>query len=133
MTVGVSGNGGTSEVINHIFHTHRSRRAASLFLRWFLANGGKASKNEMSSFAYELGSGVLGFKFARRTFYGFVLRRFLDEGLIALEPSIDQRTRKVLRMYRRVIQPIQKRRPSGPSLIYNAHILAEEWNGLFKV
>jgi hypothetical protein len=125
------GDAAESDVVGSLFHTKRSGTAARLFLAWFRQKRGRATKSEVSGFANELASGSLGFRYGRTTFYRDVLRVFVDQGLIGLEPEMDRSSERVIKRYRRIIQPVQKRRPSSPSLIYNAHVLAEKWNRLF--
>jgi hypothetical protein len=118
-------------IVRGVLHTRRSVRAAILFVEWLKSNGGRATQKEMSRFADELKLGSRGVKFGRPAFYRDILDAFKDRGLVELSPSYDARSRKVVKEYRRIVQPIAKRRPSGPSLMYNAHILAEKWNSYF--
>jgi len=120
-----------SGIIKFVVHTERERAAARLFLAWFRSRRGRATKVEVSRFADKLASGELSSRYGRTTFYGFVLKPFIDNGLICLDNELDHASRKVIKTYKRIIQPTQRRRPSGPSLLYNAHRLAEEWNGIF--
>lgn len=131
IALGVRKNREERDLVEYLFHTRLSRKAARLFLAWFVSKGGSATGQEMSAFADRLADGSMGFKFGRRTFYEYIRKRFLDAGLIALDSKMDYGTRKVVTVYLRIIQPIQQRRPTGPSLIYNIHLLAEKWNGLF--
>ena len=85
----------------------------------------------MSRFSYRLASGMSGLKLSRADFYGNILKVFIESGLIALQPELDPVRRMVVRVYRAVIQPIPLRRPPAPSIIYNAHIIAERWNEEF--
>ena len=119
------------DVIAQLFHTRRSKKAAGIFLGWFRLRKGRATRREMNRFGHELEAGRLGFKYAHTAFYRYVLRAFLDHRLIGLEAEIDHTSRRVVKVYKRILQPTQKRRPSGPSLIYDAHRLAEEWNAIF--
>lgn len=120
-----------TDVVGSLFHTEHSKIAAWLFLEWFRQKQGRATRSEVSSFANELASWSPDFKYGRTTFYRDVLKVFVDQGLIGLGTEMDHSSKGVIKVYRRIIQPIRKKRPSGPSLIYNAHLLAEKWNGLF--
>jgi hypothetical protein len=120
-----------SDLVGVLFHTEREREAARLFLDWFRARHGRATKRIMSDFGHRLESGELGFRYGRTTFYKYILKRFLDAGLIGLQTEYDRASGKVIGVYRRVVQPAPRRRPSGPSLMYNLHPLVK-WNELFE-
>lgn len=111
-----------------LFHTRLSKMAAEAFLAWFLGRSGRASKEEVADFADSLASGTAGSRLSRSSFYGGVLRKFLDAGLIALIPEFDYGKRRAVKVYRSVAQPVPKRRPPKPSLLYNSHLIAEQWN-----
>lgn len=119
------------EVVPLLFHTDRSRRAAKLFLDWFLKKHGRATKGEMNAFGHTLESGALGFEFSHSAFYSGVVEPLREYGLINLEAEWDRWSRKTVSVYKRVRQPIPKRRPWRPSIVYNAHIIAERWNAIF--
>jgi hypothetical protein len=120
------------DISEFLFHTRGSRKAARVFLEWFRSRGGRATKEEVSDFADSLAAGRFSSKLSRSNFYSSVIRNFLDAGLVALQPEFDHETRKVVRVYRAITQPIPQRRPARPSLVYNAHVLAERWNEQFK-
>ncbi len=86
-----------------LFHTRLSKMAAEAFLAWFLGRSGRASKEEVADFADSLASGTAGSRLSKSSFYGGVLRKFLDAGLIALIPEFDYGKR-------RAGQGLQKRR-----------------------
>jgi hypothetical protein len=120
-----------SGIVKLLVHTKRETEAAVLFLGWFCSRRGRATKGDVSRFADQLAFGERGFRYGRTTFYRYVLKTFIDHGLIGMESEIDQDSRRVVKVYKRIIQPAKGRRPSGPSLLYNAHLLAERWNVLF--
>jgi hypothetical protein len=120
-----------ADAVGVLLHTRREKEAARLFLDWFRQRGGRATRSEVSGFANALSSGKWGFRYGRTTFYLHVLGPFVFWGLIAQGEEYDDESRRVIRVYRRVIQPVQRRRPSGPSLIYNAHLISEKWNESF--
>jgi hypothetical protein len=120
-----------SEVTTVLFHTKTSQEAAKVFLEWFRARAGRASREDVANFADSLESGEFGVSLSRSAFYANVLRSFVRTGLIALLPEFDHGRRRVIKVYRAVIQPIPLRRPPGPSLVYNAHIMSEKWNSQF--
>lgn len=131
MTLPTPRDAAISDIATLLVHTEREKEAARLFLEWFISRQGRATKKEVSGFAHRLASGKMSFGYGRTTFYRYVLRPFLDSSLIELENEIDHASGRTINKYRRIIQPVKRRRPSGPSLFYNAHLLAEKWNWLF--
>jgi len=115
------------------FHTKASREASRAFLSWLRENNGRALKSEVAMFADALSKGDLATaRLSRSNFYASVLRAYVRAGLIAIVPELDHETRKVRQVYRATAQPIAKRRPAGPSLVLNAHLVAEMWNKQFE-
>jgi len=121
-----------ADIVLLLVHTKRERATAQRFLDWFRSKGGRATKGEVSKFANQLATGELGIKYGRTTFYNYILKQFINHGLIGLDNEFDHESRKVIKVYKRIIQPKQVRRPSGPSLLYNAHHYAEVWNEIFS-
>ena len=130
-TLVVRGKSARQVVVERLFHTRRSRSAADLFLIWFASKGGRATQAELSHFADDLAGGSLGPPFSRRAFYKTIRPRFITEGLVGSGHKHDDAGRMV-RVYYANTQPIPKRRPDGPSLMYDAHLLSEKWNSLFR-
>jgi len=120
------------EIVGFLFHTRHSRAAARLFLAWFISEGGSAQAGQISEFADRLAGGALGERMGRATFYQYVIPRFIEEGLIEVKATREGRSDRIANVYRYVTQPIRKRRPAKPSLIYNAQLKAEIWNSLFQ-
>ncbi len=131
MAPGSLGDGEDLDLVAQLFHTEHSRKVARLFLEWFRSRQGEATKAEVSHFADRLAAGEWDATCGRATFYGYILRPFLNHGLISLEMRYDPMSRKAFKVYRRIIQPTQRRRPPGPSMLYNVHLLAEKWNRAF--
>lgn len=122
-----------SDVVDALFSRADTRRAASAFLRWFAANGGRATQREMSEFAHRLAAGTVGAKLSRQNFYGGILRRLIALGLVSVGPVYDQRNRRATKGYLAVLQSVPQRRPPSGSLVYLAHRLAERWNQQFEM
>ncbi len=121
-----------ADVSTVLFHTRASREASRAFLAWFRAREGRATKTEVAEFADALDRGGMApARLSRSNFYRTVLKAFVRAGLITLIPEFDREARKVRQVYKAVTQPIAKRRPGGPSLVLNAHLLAEMWNAYF--
>jgi hypothetical protein len=120
----------SGDVVALFFNRRDSQRAARALLAWLKERGGKCTKAEMSRFAFGLEAGE-PCKFSRTNFYGGVLRRFLDLGLIAEQPGFDEGRRKAIKLYRVVWQPIPQHRPMGPSFYFVAHLICEAWNREF--
>lgn len=121
---------GKGDVVALLFSRKDSRRAARALLAWLKGKGGRCSKEEMSRFAHGLEAGE-PCRFSRTNFYRSVLRRFLDLGLIAELPEYDGRSRKIVKSYRVVYQPIPRHRPMSPSFAYVSHLICEAWNREF--
>jgi len=119
------------ELTEMLFARQDSRRAAKAFLGWLKERQSRCTCQEMSRFADELQSGRLGCRLSRMNFYGTVLKRFLDLGLVAKDLTYDSGRRKAIRAYRVVFQPVAKHRPLSPSLMYLAHVVSEMWNEQF--
>jgi len=113
------------DVAELLFQRQDSRRAAGAFLVWVKGKGGRCTAEEMSRFADELQSGRPGCRLSRVNFYGTVLRRFLDLGLVAKDLRYDPKTRRAVKAYRAVIQPVGRHRPLAPSLMYLVHLIGE--------
>jgi hypothetical protein len=124
---------GGADISTVIFHTRTSREASRAFLTWLREREGRATKKEVSEFADALNKGELGpTRLSRSNFYASVLRTFVRVGLIAVVQEFDPERRRVRQVYHVLTQPIPERRPSGPSLILNAHLVAEIWNKQFE-
>jgi hypothetical protein len=119
------------DLVDMLFAREDSKGAARAFLRWLRERHGRCTSQEMSRFADELQSGRLGCRLSRVNFYGTVLRRFVDLGLVTKDLTYDSGSRRAVRAYRIVIQPVGRHRPIAPSLMYLAHIISERWNGEF--
>ncbi|MDG6945959.1 MAG: hypothetical protein JRM91_04795 [Nitrososphaerota archaeon] len=116
------------DIVEMLFARRDSRDAARTFLRWLREGGGRRTGQEMSRFADELQSGRLGCRLSRVNFYGTVLRRFVELGLVAKDLSYDGERRRAVKAYRVVLQPVGRHRPLAPSLMYLAHVVSERWN-----
>ncbi len=86
------------------------------------------SHSEMNQFSKMLASGELSCRLSRTNFYKTVLHRFLDLGLMEERLRYDYSKQKAVKIYGVVYQPINKRRPRNPSLLYIAHMVSEKWN-----
>lgn len=114
-----------------LFHTKRSRAAGRAFLDWFRAKEGRATRSELNAFAVELRGGIGAARLSKGQFYELV-GHLLDNGLVRISPEMDpDRKGRVREVYRHIVQPIPKRRPEAPSLVYNVHLFAEAWNAFF--
>ena len=122
---------GEKDFLEMLFSHRDSREAARVFLGWFRRKGGCCSKQEMSQFSYDLASGKLDARLSRTNFYKTILGTFTGLGLIAEDLTYDREAMKAVKAYRAVVQPVSERRPSGPSLVYLAHVVAERWNQEF--
>src|SRR5450759_2966731 len=103
-----------------LFSRDDSRRAARAFIRWLKSKDGRCSKEEMSHFSHELASGTVGARLSRTNFYKTILGKFLELGLVSEQLAYDSARRRAVYAYQVIIQPVSKRRPLGPSLIYLA-------------
>ena len=119
------------DLVDMLFARDDSRSAARAFLSWLREKRGRCTSQEMSRFADELQSGRRGCRLSRVNFYGTVLRRFVDLGLVTKDLSYDSGSRRALKAYRIVVQPVGRHRPISPSLMYLAHVISERWNGEF--
>ena len=117
------------DVVNLLFARSDSRRAARALLEMLRSKGGRCSKMEMSEFAKGLAAGD-PFKFSKTNFYKSILKRFVDLGFIAEAPCYDCASKRVIKSYLIVHQPIPVHRPMGPSFVYFSHLLCEGWNRL---
>ena len=119
------------DVVNLIFRHRRSRGAARALIEWLKDRGGSCTHTEMNEFSHLLASGKLGCSLSRTNFYGTVLKRLMGLCLIVEQPQFDYETRKVLKVYRIVVQPIGKRKPVGPSLLLLSYEVCAKWNEEF--
>lgn len=120
------------DVVDRLFSRAESRRAASAFLTWFVANGGRATQKEMSEFSRGLASGSVGARLSRANFYGSILKRLIALGLVSVGPVYDERRRRAVKGYLAVLQAVPQRRPPAGSLVYLVHRFAERWNQLLE-
>jgi hypothetical protein len=128
----VSQDAPNETVIQTLFHTNRSRKAANLFLQRLIALNGRMTEVDMSKFVGDLKSGELDAKLSRGAFYGYILPVFLRQGLIRLGGLFDSTRRKIIPTYFVVVQSVGKRAPVKPSLAYNAYVLQKAWNQVFS-
>ena len=123
---------GKQDVCEVLFSHAKTVRTAKRFIRWLKGNGGEASRSEVSAFAHDLSNGRLegGFRYARKNFYGTVLRRLQDTGFLSLQSRYDSKAKRGTRyVYAPVDQPIPNRPPlGGPSFWRNAWELCRLWN-----
>ena len=119
------------DIVNLIFDHKPSRLAARALIEWLKGKGGSCTHTDMNKFSHMLASGTIGCSLSRANFYGTILHRLLDLGLIAEQKQYDYKMRRASKVYMRVFQPIPKKRPMGPSLTLIAHLIAERWNDEF--
>jgi hypothetical protein len=115
------------DVVSLLFRRRDSRRAARALLEMLRSKGGRCTAREMSEFARRLAIGD-PCKFSRTNFYRSILKRFVELGFIAELPYYNAVTKRVIKSYTIVHQPIGIRRPMGPSFVYYAHRVSEAWN-----
>jgi hypothetical protein len=118
------------DLIDQLFNHKVSRGAARALLVFLKANGGKCTKSEMNSFSRTLASGTLGVRISRTNFYKTVLSRFVGMQLIAEQLEYDHRSRKAVKLYKVMVQPLG-RKPMSPSLMAVAYVIAQRWNEIF--
>jgi hypothetical protein len=116
------------DLVSMLFARQDSRLAARAFVSWLKGKNGRCSKSEMNRFSHDLASGRLGVRLSRTNFYKTILARFVDLGLVAEDLVYDPETRKAVKAYHVVVQPVSGRRPMSPSLLYLAHVVSERWN-----
>lgn len=116
-----------------LFDYEKSRRACRIFLDWLKEKGGKASKNEISAFAYQLQQGKIdkGFTYSRKSFYKTVLRRLVNLGFIELYQGHYKGRRRWI--YAPVWQPIPKRPPGGRNFYNMAWQICKRWNQEWEI
>ena len=128
----VSQDAPNETVVQRLFHTNRSRKAANLFLRRLIALNGRMTEVDMNKFVGDLKSGEFGATLSRGAFYGYILPIFLRQGLIRLGGGFDSTRRKIIPTYFVVVLSVGERAPVKPSLAYNAYILQRAWNQVFS-
>ncbi len=119
------------DVVRMIFRHRESVKAAKTFIDWLRSLGGTCTHSQMNKFSKMLASGELGCKLSRTNFYGTILSRFLDLGLLEERLRYDYEKRKAVKVYGVIYQPVTKRRPTSPSLLFIAHVICEKWNQEF--
>ena len=112
-----------------LFYRKDSRKAASALMVELQAKGGRCTVKEMSEFAKKLQKGELGFKYSRVNFYKMVLGTFLREEFMERLAYYDDKTRRTVKGYKAIAQPIPTRRPS-PSFWSIAYDTCKWWNDL---
>jgi len=119
------------DVVKMLFRHSDSAKAARTFIDWLKSKKGVCSHSEMSDFSHRLASGELRSRLSRTNFYRTVLHNFINSGLIAEQPSYDHKSRKIVKVYRIVLQPVTKHKPMSPSFIHLAHLVGKKWNAEF--
>ena len=109
------------------FFREDSRKAADALIDQ-LRTKGRISEREMSRFASTLETGKLGLRFSKQNFYRGVLSTFVRFGFIAKIPVYDNKTRKTLKVYVPVTQPIPAKRPESPSFWNVTYDFCKAWN-----
>lgn len=100
------------DVARIIFRYEKSQKAARAFLYWLRAKGGSCTRSELNRFSHELNDEKQGAQLSRTNFYGTVLHRLLDLGLIEIRACYDAELGRVIKVYGAVYQPLPKRRPT---------------------
>ncbi len=120
------------DVTRIIFRYEKSRKAARAFLDWLKAKGGSCTRSELNRFSHQLNDGKQDAQLSRTNFYGTVLRRLLDLGLIEIRACYDAELNRIVKMYGTIYQPLPKRRPQPGCWWRLAYLIALKWNREFQ-